>query len=94
MSPTPNQDRFKDLPLHILKQKAAVENQPNVSLTDWIKQAAQTYAAATDADSSNQTESAYYHYFKAAGLVSPKFSKLQSFPSLRRLNHQDSSQNS
>ncbi|KAA1109051.1 ubiquitin-specific protease doa4 [Puccinia graminis f. sp. tritici] len=82
MSSTPNQDLLKDLPLHILKQKAAVENQPNVSLTDWIKQAAQTYAAATDADSSNQTESAYYHYFKAAGILQ-LILKHPGFPTLK-----------
>ncbi|POW21643.1 hypothetical protein PSHT_02169 [Puccinia striiformis] len=80
-SATPHQ-LLQDLPLHILKQKAAVENQPNISLTDWIKLASQIYPAAVEADSLNLYESAYYHYFKAAGILQvilkhPGFSTLK-----------------
>ena len=75
--PIPTQ-QLDGLPLNILKQKAAVEANPNVPLGDWIHQARQMYAAAIEADSLNRMQSAYYHYFKSAGLV---FSKHTLSPS-------------
>ncbi|PLW15105.1 hypothetical protein PCANC_13937 [Puccinia coronata f. sp. avenae] len=61
--------QFDGLPLHMLKQKAAVEPNQNIRLTDWIHQARQMYAAAIEADSLHRKESAYYHYFKSAGIL-------------------------
>lgn len=61
------------LPLNTLKQKAAVEDDPTVPLLERIKQARLAHTAALEADSLSQHESAYYHYFNAAGLVFPEF---------------------
>lgn len=59
---------LEGLPLSVLKQKAAYSQDPNASLADLIHQAHQVYSSAVQADSLDQTELAYVHYFKAAGL--------------------------
>lgn len=79
---------LEGLPLSVLKQKAAYSQDPNASLADLIHQAHQVYSSAVQADSLDQTELAYVHYFKAAGVLQVIL-KHPGFPSFKTQNPSD-----